>query len=95
MEKSHAARITWSDARVRQGLWQATSRIVPTWFDRENDDGWSLVCEFAEAPVLQGTPSMAQVHFWVEAAPHERLVAGARLQPFDESGELSTVEVLD
>jgi hypothetical protein len=38
---------------------------------------------------------MGRVSFWVDAAPHERLVSGASLQLFDESGELSTVDVLD
>ena len=94
MRATHSARITWSTERVRRGLWTAHERIVPAWFG-PGEDGWSLVCKFEQPPAEQGSPSLATVSFWVDAAPHDRLRAGAQLTLFDESGDTSVVEILD
>ena len=99
MRKAHAARIHWSDAQVERGLPIFERTIDPAWFTspgRGSDEGWSLVCEFAAPPRLQGSPSSARVEFMVERAPHERLGAGTWLEMFERgTGHRARVEILD
>jgi hypothetical protein len=48
-----------------------------------SDQGWSLIFDFEQSPVEQGTPSLALIRFLADEAPHEYLWPGARLQLFD------------
>jgi hypothetical protein len=99
MSREHEARIYWSDVQVERGLPAFDRTIDPAWFTapgRGSDEGWSLMCEFAAPPALQGSPSVARVKFMVDQAPHERLVPGTRLELL-ERGTLqrAQVEILD
>lgn len=89
----HLARITWSDEQVRRGLPAFTRTTDPAWFDSP-DEGLTLVCRFHASPREQGSPSVAQVSFLTENAPHDRLRAGARLHLFERSTRLLATVVI-
>ncbi len=95
MPTEHLARITWSAEQVRRGLPVFTRTTDPAWFDSP-EEGLSLVCRFHASPREQGSPSVAHVTFLGADAPHDRLVAGARLHLFERSTrELATVHIID
>jgi hypothetical protein len=95
MATEHLARITWSAEQVRRGLPAFTRTTDPAWFETP-DERWSLVCRFHASPREQGSPSVAQVAFLMEEAPHERLVPGAKLNLFERSTrQLATVEIVE
>ena len=94
MTVEHIARIYWSDEQVRRGLPAFTRTTDPAWFEGP-DEGLTLVCRFHASPREQGSPSVASVAFLGVDAPHERLVAGAKLYLFERSTrELATVEII-
>lgn len=96
---SHRATIRWSRAHEHSGLPTFRRTTDPAWFAEQIprvDDGWSLTCEFEQPPAAQGNPSAAHVHFMVEKAPHELLIAGARLKLFERAtGDYAEVTILD
>ena len=95
MSTEHLARITWSAEQVRRGLPAFTRTTDPAWFETP-DEGWSLICRFHASPREQGSPSVAQVAFLNENAPHDRLRAGAKLNLFERSTrQLATVEIIE
>jgi len=88
-----SARIYWSDATKRAGLFDGLETIDPAWVGT-TESGWSLRCTFASAPRVQGSPSDCQVEFVVPNAPHHALVSGARLELFERTtGERAIVEI--
>ena len=95
----HRARITWSEEQFRLGLPSVSETIDPAWFvsdEPRKHDGWSLVCRFTPSPSEQGNPSLAEVHFRMDDAPHSRLQPGTELQLFERgSGTFARVEILD
>lgn len=99
MTSEHAARITWSSEQVRLGLPSFASTIDPVWLAADaarRAEGWSLVCRFEAPPLEQGNPSMAQVRFMMDGAPHEQLIRGVTLRMFERAtGQLATVEILE
>ena len=99
MTAEHRALIHWSAAQVERGLPETAELIDPAWFDGEPpnvDEAWSLVCHFDSPPASQGSPSAARVHFIMEAAPHDRLHAGASLRLFERgTAKYARVEILD
>jgi hypothetical protein len=99
MTMEHRALIHWSPRQIERGLPAITRTIDPAWLEGATprvDEGWSLVCSFDSPPAHQGSPSKARVHFLVDAAPHNRLRAGAQLQLFERATqELARVEILD
>lgn len=99
MSTEHHALIHWSAQQVQLGLPTTPETIDPAWIDGaipRVDEGWSLLCTFAEPPNAQGNPSAALVRFLVDAAPHDRLRAGARLQLFERATMgFAHVEILD
>jgi hypothetical protein len=98
MGTAHAARIYWSVEQVERGLPAVTRTIEPAWFleaGQGSEQGWTLVCEFDSPPSVQGNPSTAQVAFWVEGAPHERLAPGVALRLFERATrQHARVEIL-
>ena len=96
---SHSAWIFWSSERAARGLPSLSRVIAPAWFDDAPpgpDEGWSLVCDFAQPSADQGDPSTAQVRFLVAGAPHARLCPGVRLRIFErETQRYATVDILD
>ncbi|MCY7377860.1 MAG: hypothetical protein LH467_00790 [Gemmatimonadaceae bacterium] len=91
----HLARIRWSDEQVRRGLPAFTRTTDPAWFESP-DEGWSLVCRFHASPREQGSPSVAQVAFLTENAPHHLLKPGAQLYLFERSTrQLAMVEIIE
>jgi hypothetical protein len=99
MATQHHARITWSTEQVRRGLPAVAEMIDPAWLADATptiDDGWSLVCRFDSPPREQGNPSLAQVNFLADEAPHDRLKPGSALRLFERgTGSYATVEILD
>jgi hypothetical protein len=95
----HRATIRWSPAQERVGLPHSLRTIDPAWFADQKprtSDGWSLVCEFEQAPRVQSNPSTAFARFLVEAAPHSWLLSGAALRLFEYgTGEIADVAILD
>jgi hypothetical protein len=73
--------------------------IDPAWLIETappSGEGWSLVCDFESSPHHQGSPSIAQVQFMVDKAPHERLQPGTSLQLFERpTRRYARVEILD
>lgn len=95
MPIEHLARITWSAEQVRRGLPAFTRTTDPAWFESP-DEGLALVCRFHASPREQGSPSVAHVSFLAPDAPHDRLVAGARLNLFERSTrELALVQIIE
>jgi len=98
-DREHRARITWSDAQVQRGLPAFSKTTDPAWTDGsvpKLHEGWSLMCSFEVPPNEQGNPSIANVQFLVEKAPHALLVTGARLHMFErQTSQLALVEILD
>jgi hypothetical protein len=98
-QKRHRALIRWSPEQERLGLPSSMRGIDPAWISPTKpvqDDGWSLVYEFDRAPMEQGNPSAAYVHFPIDDAPHEQLVAGTILQLFEPATRrYATIEILD
>ena len=91
----HLARITWSEEQVRRGLPAFTRTTDPAWFESP-DEGWTLVCRFHASPREQGSPSVAQVAFVTENAPHDRLTPGTKLHLFERSTrQLASVEIIE
>src|SRR5687767_1536357 len=89
------ARITWSAELERQGLPNFTESIDPCWF-ADSEEGWSLKCQFDPPPRVQGNPSFATVQFWMDAAPHHRLVPGIRVKLFERTTfQHAVVEILE
>lgn len=99
MIAEHRARITWSPACLARGLPDVTETIDPAWppgVAPGTSEGWSLACRFAHSPREQGSPSEARVRFWMDEAPHDLLVPGARLLLRERgTGQYATVEILD
>jgi hypothetical protein len=95
----HSAHIRWSVAQERAGLPDISRTIDPAWFldsGPGSEEGWSLMCEFADPPRVQGNPSSARVRFLVESAPADRLRPGVRLVMFERgTGERAEVEILE
>ncbi len=94
----HRVRIIWSVAQVGCGLPTFTDTTDKAWVEDAlpPSQGWHLVCHFDQSPRAQGNPSVARVHFLVDDAPHDRLVAGARLRMHQASTtDHAIVEVLD
>jgi len=95
MATERLARITWSPEQLRRGLPAFTRTTDPVWFETP-DEGWSLTCRFHSSPREQGSPSVAHVAFAMEGAPHDRLVAGAKLHLFERSTRLlAIVEIIE
>jgi hypothetical protein len=95
MSVERRARITWSPEQVSSGLPESVESIDPAWF-APGEEAWSLVCRYASSPRQQGSPSIAQVHFWVAEAPHERLVPGASLRMFERgTAKEARVDILE
>ena len=93
--REHRARITWSDAHVRQGLPRLRESVDPAWF-AAGEEAWSLRCRFDRAPAQQGNPSEARISFVMPEAPHERLTPGAILSLFERATTAhASVEVLE
>jgi hypothetical protein len=92
------ARVTWSNEQVALGL-PRTSRVVdPAWFipSQGGEEGWSLVCDFDPAPVDQGNPSLASVHFMVDGAPVQRLQPGVTLRILERATQkFARIEILE
>ena len=99
MRRGHTARIHWSPEQIALGLPRITRTIDPTMFDGAHpirDEGWSLICDFEVPPSEQGDPSTAHVQFFVEGAPHERLIPGTVLWMFERATQQNArVEILD
>jgi hypothetical protein len=99
MTKTHRALIHWSVEQVTQGFPRFHRTIDPAWLPEARPplgDGWSLVCDFESSPSVQGSPSMAQVQFMVDEAPHDRLRPGIMLQLFERpTRRYAQVEILD
>jgi hypothetical protein len=97
--EEHKAQIQWSSTLISHGLPDITETIDPAWFeypDGAESEGWSLVCAFASPPSAQGSPSVAQVHFMVPGAPHDRLSPGTVLYLFERrTARYATVTILD
>jgi hypothetical protein len=97
MPTSYPARITWSDEQVQLGLPRQLETIDPAWAADavpRADDGWTLICRFAFPPSQQGNPSLADVAFLMEGAPHV-LARGAILKLYERStGKYARVEIL-
>ena len=74
---------------MRRGLPAFTRTTDPAWFESP-EEGLSLVCRFHASPREQGSPSVAHVAFLRADAPHERLVAGARLNLFERSTRVAS-----
>jgi hypothetical protein len=95
---THRAPIRWSAAQQGKGLPIFAHTTDPTWlFDEipKQDEGWSLMCDFATPPALQGNPSIAHVRYLMPNAPH-RLIPGLRLRLFERgTGQFADVEILD
>jgi hypothetical protein len=95
--RMHQASIRWSAERERQGLPAFERTTDPAWHVDEvpkQDEGWSLMCHFDSAPVVQGNPSIAQVRYLMPNAP--RLVPGLRLRLFEHgTSQFADVEILD
>ncbi|MDB4883026.1 MAG: hypothetical protein JWL95_1792 [Gemmatimonadetes bacterium] len=95
MSTQRLARITWSAEQVRRGLPAFTRTTDPAWFETP-EEGLSLVCRFHASPREQGSPSVAQVEFLTENAPHDRLIPGAKLNLFERSTrQLATVDIIE
>jgi len=98
MQKTHTA-IHWSAEQLKLGLPLSGRRTDPAWFTEPgpgSEEGWSLVCEFEALPASPDEPTIAQVSFMVENAPHDRLRAGTRLQLFEQATRRCVlVEILD
>ena len=94
MPPEHFARITWSAEQVRRGLPVFTRTMDPAWFESP-DEGLILICRFHASPREQGSPSVAQVTFSTDAAPHDRLIPGASLHLFERSTrQLAIVDII-
>jgi hypothetical protein len=85
MRRALKARIEWTPEYTRVGLPPVTETIDPSIFvgDPPDAEKWSLVCRYDLPPARQGSPSAAMVHFLMDAAPHDRLQAGAELVMFE------------
>ena len=95
MTPEHIARIFWSDEQVRRGLPAFTRTTDPAWFGT-SAVAWSLVCRFHASPREQGSPSIATVAYLAADAPHDLLVAGARLSLFERSTSgRASVEIVE
>jgi hypothetical protein len=93
--KEHRARITWSEAQVRQGLPRTRESVDPAWFGA-GEEPWSLRCHFELPPAQQGNPSEAHIGFVLPEAPHERLAPGVALHLFERATAAhALVEVLE
>ena len=53
------------------------------------------MCRFEIPPPEQGNPSVAQVSFLMDGAPHERLVPGLTLWLWEGNVIAGTVEIVD
>ena len=94
----HTARIFWSDQQIAKGLPDIAHTTDLSGFpdDPAGPEAWSLMCRFEVSPRAQGSPSLAKVRFLVEAAPHERLIPGAKLKLFERGTHAhAKVEILD
>lgn len=91
--------MTFSVGQVRLGLPTIAQTTDPAWFEGTSsklDDGWSLVCDFDQAPQFQGNPSLATVSFLMPGAPHDRLQPGTKLHLFERATQqLALVEIID
>ena len=99
MGKEHRAQIQWSAEQIARGLPEFRQTTDPAWFPDAgppSGEAWSLICDFATPPKLQGSPSVARVQFLVDEAPHERLEPGTVLRLFERATQQSArVEILD
>jgi hypothetical protein len=97
--REHRAKIMWSEKQAERGLPSFSKTTDPAWTENsvpEKDEGWSLACRFDRPPSQQGNPSVANVQFLVDEAPHGLLVAGARLRLFERAtDQYAAVEILD
>jgi hypothetical protein len=97
-QPTHHASIRWSPEQQRQGLPNITQTADPAWHADErpvHDEGWTLLCDFATSPTVQGNPSVARVRYLMPNAPH-RLVRGLHLRLFERgTGQFADVEILD
>jgi hypothetical protein len=94
----HTAEISWTPASLARGLPHVTEYvgpvhlpgIVPPW----TQDAWSLVCDFAETPHVQGSPSRSRVHFLLPSAPTDWLRPGSTLWLWEGATHVATVSIL-
>ena len=96
--ESVRARITWSVAHQRLGLFAGHETVDPAWLlagDAHGAESWSLRCRSADSPREQGSPSVAEVSLYLPSAPVEWLRTGTRLALFERlTGEFASVEIL-
>ena len=97
--RAHSARIYWSQEHIRNGLPKRDRTVDPAWFNDRwppTEEGWSLICNFKVPPSEQGDPSVAEVHFLVDGAPHDRLTPGTWLWMFERATrQRARVEIVD
>ena len=64
----------------------------PTWPTRES---WSVALRFDRPPIEEPTPTSAEVSFWMENAPHDRLQPGRRFDLYEGLGKIAVVEIVE
>lgn len=62
---------------------------------RWSEEAWSVVLDFPVTPAEQGSPSVGEVRFLVDGAPHERLHVGNAFELFEGPRRVAYVELID